>query len=194
MIKALILACSHRRQSNSARIGAHIADSLSSKGVAAGLFDHGETPLPLWTPALAESDGGSESLARLRALAEDADALVCAVPEYSGMAAPAFKNFILMMSDQHLGHKPALLVGVSAGKGGAYPIAELRMSSYKNTRLLWIPENVIVRQADDFPDEGDEETSQRLEYALSLLIDYAKALADLRRSSLVANKPYPFGV
>ena len=126
-----------------------VARALRERACEADVFDHGKTPLPIWTPDLSTGDGDG-SINRVREQAGRADAFVCVIPEYSGMAAPAFKNIILMMSDEHMGHKPALLVGVSAGMGGAYPIAELRMSSYKNTRLLWIPENVIVRFADNF--------------------------------------------
>lgn len=176
-----------------------VARALRERACEADVFDHGKTPLPIWTPDLSTGDGDG-SINRVREQAGRADAFVCVIPEYSGMAAPAFKNIILMMSDEHMGHKPALLVGVSAGMGGAYPIAELRMSSYKNTRLLWIPENVIVRFADNFA-QGEkseknekDETVLRMHYALDLLVEYTRLLLPLRSSPVVGIKPYPFGV
>ena len=189
----LIFACSHRRESNSAKVASYAARALRERGCEAEVFDHGKTPLPVWTPELA-TGAGDGAVSGLREQASRADAFVCVVPEYSGMAAPAFKNIILMMSDVHMGHKPALLVGVSAGMGGAYPIAELRMSSYKNTRLLWIPENVLVRFADSFAQDEKDETVQRVNYALDLLVEYARLLQPLRSSPVVGAKPYPFGV
>jgi hypothetical protein len=40
-----------------------------------------------------------------------------------------------------------LIIAVSGGAGGgAYPVAELRMSSYKNSRICYLPEHLIVRQ------------------------------------------------
>ena len=73
------------------------------------------------------------------------DELVVMSPEWSGMVPAGLKNFFLLCGADHLAHKPGLIVGVSASLGGSYPIAELRTSSYKNTRLCYIPDHVIVR-------------------------------------------------
>jgi hypothetical protein len=89
-----------------------------------------------------------------------------------------------------LAHKPALIVTVSSADGGAYPVAELRMSSYKNNRICYIPEQVIVRnvesvlnenEADNNP-EADQYFRSRFEYALGVLKEYAEALRQVRRS------------
>ena len=66
------------------------------------------------------------------------------------MVPAKLKNFLLYCSKDELAHKPALLVSVSAGLGGSYPIAELRISSYKNNRLCYLPENVIIRNIETF--------------------------------------------
>ena len=42
--------------------------------------------------------------------------------------------------------RPCLALSLPAADGGAYVIAELRMSGYKNNRLCWLPENLIARQ------------------------------------------------
>ena len=47
-------------------------------------------------------------------------------------------------------HKPGLIVSISSGNGGAYPISELRSSSYKNSHILWIPENIIIRKSNPY--------------------------------------------
>ena len=63
------------------------------------------------------------------------------------MVPAALKNFFLLWAATgELSHKPALPCAVSAGEGGAYVISELRMSSYKNNRLCWLPEQLIARQ------------------------------------------------
>ena len=72
------------------------------------------------------------------------------VPEYGGMATPIAKNLFLLCDDGELFHKPGLIVSVSSGNGGAYPITELRSSSYKNTHIMWIPENIIIRNVEDY--------------------------------------------
>ena len=76
-----------------------------------------------------------------------ADALVVVSPEWGGMATPGVKNFLLNCTADEIGHKPALIVTVSASRGGSYPVAELRMSGYKNNRVAWLPEHVIVQHA-----------------------------------------------
>jgi hypothetical protein len=89
-----------------------------------------------------------------------------------------------------LAHKPALIVTVSSADGGAYPVAELRMSSYKNSRLCYIPEQVIVRNvesvlnsnADDNNASADEYFRARILYALKLLREYTLALSAVRAS------------
>ena len=40
------------------------------------------------------------------------------------------KNFFLHCNKGELSHKPALLVSISSGNGGSYPISELRSSNF----------------------------------------------------------------
>jgi hypothetical protein len=83
-----------------------------------------------------------------------------------------------------------LIVTVSSADGGAYPVAELRMSSYKNNRICYIPEHVIVRNvervlnddaAQNNPD-ADSYFRERIRYALGILVEYARALVQVRAS------------
>ena len=101
------------------------------------------------------------------------------------MATPAAKNIFLLCGNGEFSHKPGLIVSVSSGNGGAYPIAELRSSSYKNTHIMWIPENIIIRNVEEFnpgshgkniPDWLDN----RIDYVLNLLLAYASNMKPLR--------------
>ena len=98
------------------------------------------------------------------------------------------KNFFIYASKAELAHKPGLLVGVSSGIGGAYPISELRASSYKNCRLCYIPEHLIVRHAEQVLNDGaasnedDQRLRPRIDYALDILNKYAQALQPVRAS------------
>ena len=73
---------------------------------------------------------------------------VLVVPEYGGMASPNSKNLFLLANNGEFFHKPGLIVSISSGLGGAYPISELRSSSYKNSHIMWIPENIIIRNVE----------------------------------------------
>ena len=95
--------------------------------------------------------------------------------------------FLLWAATGELSHKPALACAVSASDGGAYVIAELRMSSYKNNRLCWIPEHLITRHVKTLGNEDDalndastHEAFEKALYALQLLVAYADALGPVR--------------
>ena len=93
-----------------------------------------------------------------------------------------------MWGKGELAHKPALLVGVSSGEGGASPIAELRMSSYKNNRICYLPEQLIIRNVESvFNEDAAENDAKsqnylagRLDYCLKLLLSYSKAFKQIR--------------
>jgi NAD(P)H-dependent FMN reductase len=128
------------------------------------------------------------------------DAFIIIAPEYGGMVPPALKNLFLLTSNQELAHKPALIVAISAGRSGTYPVAELRMSSYKNTRICYLPDHMILREveklfvADEPADKFEADTRARLEYFLKVLAEYSKALANVRSSGVIDCKTFPNGL
>ena len=132
---------------------------------------------PLW----------QQRLAPLSASLAASDGFVVISPEWHGMVPSGLKNFFLMWGQGELAHKPALIVAVSAGDGGAYPVAELRMSSYKNNRICYIPEQVIVRHVERVLNEegendprSDPYLRERILFALRILHVYALALRQVR--------------
>tara|TARA_B100000927_G_C16236831_1_gene377745 strand:+ start:114 stop:590 length:477 start_codon:yes stop_codon:yes gene_type:complete len=158
--------------------------------------------LPLWDE---EIGSDAPQWSDLKALAEKidaADAFIMVAPEWHGMVPAALKNFFLVCGGASFAHKPALPVGVSAGPGGTYPINELRTSSYKNNRLCYLPEHLIVRNCtvvmnDDKAqnDEGEHSyISERSLYCMNQLIAYADALAQVRASGAADLTPYPNGM
>ena len=103
------------------------------------------------------------------------------------MAPAALKNFFLFCNKEEVGHKPALLISVSAGLGGSYPIVELRSSSYKNNRICYLPEHLIIRHANDYfntevaQSEMDQILRTRMEQAIELLILYGRSFCEIRQ-------------
>jgi hypothetical protein len=88
-------------------------------------------------------------------------------------------------------------VSVSSGNGGAYPITELRSSSYKNTHIMWIPENIIIRNVEEFNpgNHGDnipKWLDNRIDYVLKLLLVYASNMKPLRE--LINRKDFGNGM
>jgi NAD(P)H-dependent FMN reductase len=204
-MKVGIIIGSHKVQSQSAkvgdfvrrRIGAFIAES------DVYLLDLGKTPLPLWDESKWQA-GGSVKEAFLSVSKElsGCDAFVVISPEWSGMVPAALKNFFLLCDAGELAHKPALIIAVSSGMGGAYPVAELRLSSYKNTFINYIPDHIVIRSVEQLlngesanPDiSGDQYVRDRLDYSIRMLNEYAKALMAVRSSGVIDRKKYPFGM
>ncbi len=194
---------SHRHNSQSLRVTKYLAAQLPKidSEIATDLIDLTGNPLPLW------DDGFWKAGSDLQKLWEpygqrltNADALVVVSPEWHGMVPSGLKNFFLYCSAKEVGHKPAMIVGVSASTGGAYPVDELRISSYKNARICYIPDHLIVREvesvfvSDVAANKSDEYMRERAYYTLRILVEYAKAMKSVRDSGVTFDKRFPFGM
>lgn len=201
-----IIVGSMQNDSNSGKVGRYAAQQLEQQGHSSYTLDLGEQPLPMWDNSIWQGDEDWKAILKpISAELEDCDGFVVISPEYNGMVPSALKNFFLCFGKEVLGHKPGYIISVSASIGGTYPIAELRMSSYKNCRLCYIPEHTIVRNAGDIlngssendpnnnPDSDPFYRSQ-IGYCLSLLVEYSKALEQVRQSGVIDYKTYSNGM
>ncbi|MBM7061755.1 NAD(P)H-dependent oxidoreductase [Pseudomonas sp. UL073] len=198
MLNFAIVAGSSRAASQSGKIARFLRQRLIELGHTrdelSQVIDLGQNPLPLWP---AEHSGPWSQYAEVL---QAADAVIIIAPEWHGMASPAVKNFFIYASKAELAHKPALLVGVSSGVGGAYPISELRASGYKNCRLCYIPEHLIVRHAEkvlndaEASSEDDSRLRARIDYDLEILVKYGQALKPVRESIDMANPAFANGM
>ena len=199
----VLVSGSHRENSQSSRIAHYFSARMKAveEGVSTDIIDLKGNPLPLWDERAWQPD--SELQRQWQPYAErlrKADGFVIVSPEWSGMVPAGLKNFFLYASAREIGHKPGLIVTVSSSRGGSYPVEELRTSSYKNTRICYIPEHVIVRDAEKMfvgeqPDGDDDAYLRgRSDFALRCLAAYAKALKVPRESGVLYDKNYPFGM
>jgi NAD(P)H-dependent FMN reductase len=204
-MKFAIISGSHRQPSQSAKVATLIKQRVGElfAGSQAEIIDLGGNPYPLWDQGIWEGDPDwTERLAEPRRILGESDGVVGVSPEWHGQVPAGLKNFFLLFGTRELGHKPAMIVTVSASEGGSYPVAELRMSSYKNNRLCYIPEHVIVKQVEtvlnDDPSQNDGERDGyvrgRIDWTLGILNEYAKALKSVRESGLTSSPDYPFGM
>jgi len=204
-MKITIISGSHRNPSQSEKVARHIERTLQAEhpGVETWLFTLADNPLPLWDQTLWEDN--PEWIARLAPLREQlatSDGFVIVTPEWHGQVPAGLKNFFLLFNRFELGHKPALIVAVSSADGGAYPVAELRMSSYKNNRICYIPEQVIVRNvvkvlnADPADNDAgaDAYFRERISWALGVLTGYAEALKPMREKVQVHHEKFGNGM
>ncbi len=204
-MKITIISGSHRLHSQSRKVADHIRRTLLEEQLAdqAETFSLEGNPLPFWDEGVWNADPGwEERLAPLRALLRESDGFVIVSPEWHGQVPSGLKNLFLLVGKQEVGHKPALIVTVSSADGGAYPVAELRMSSYKNNRILYIPEQVIVRHVEKVlnPDPADNDPDadgyfrRRILWSLKVLRAYAEALGPVRESGVVWSDEFGFGM
>jgi NAD(P)H-dependent FMN reductase len=200
-MKFVVISGSHRDGAESDRVAQYVASLCVGRNISSEVVSLSHNPLPLWDEGVWKGDEKWKAAwGPIASTLRSADAFVVVSPEWAGMVPPGLKNFFLLCSPQEVGHKPALIVSVSSGVGGSYPVAELRMSSYKNNRLVYIPEHVIVRDVnamlhgDTEASKHDGDTRKRLAYGVDLLLVYAKALAGVRESGVINHKDFPYGL
>ncbi len=199
-----IISGSHRRQSNSNKVAEYIAHrfQILFPGSEADLIKLSDEQLPLWNEDMYQPQS---SLARQWMLIAQrlrgAEAIVVVTPEWGGMVPPALKNFFLCCSAGDVSNKPALIVSVSSGQGGSYPVAELRSSAYKNNQICFIPEHIVMRHADQLLNQSglpesdyDRYIRDRLDHGLRILERYGEALKLVRQSGVADLVQYPYGM
>lgn len=198
----VLISGSHRQNSQSLRVTKYLAGRLEKLGAAStDIIELTGNPLPLWDESMWQAGSALQKqwgpyAKRLQA----ADGFVVVSPEWSGMVPAGLKNFFIYCSPNEIGHKPAMIATVSAARGGAYPVQELRMSSYKNTMLCYIPQHLIVREvAKMFEGEApsgkdDEYMRGRADFTLKLLVEYTKAFKPMRESGAVFDAKYANGM
>lgn len=204
-MKITIISGSHRNPSQSMKVAQHIQQTLVDADYCseAEIFSLAGNPLPLWDEGVWEGDETWQAILQpMRSRFAESDAFVVVSPEWHGQVSAGLKNLFLLASKHEVGHKPALIVTVSSGDGGAYPVAELRMSSYKNNRICYIPEQVIVRNvgqvlnpdpADNTPD-ADSYFRERIDWSLRILASYASALNEVRNSGITLHEKFGNGM
>jgi len=203
-MKITIISGSHRENSQSGKVARHIQRTLEN-GICeeTWLLDLAGNPLPLWDQGVWDGDAKwTELLTPLRQQLASSDAFVVVSPEWHGQVPAGLKNFFLLCSKNEVGHKPALIVTVSSADGGAYPVAELRMSSYKNNRICYIPDHVIVRHVEkvlnDNPQDNDAGADayfrERIEWSLNILKQYAIGLRQVRDSGATRTEKFNNGM
>ena len=187
-MKISIISASHRVNSQSAKISGFLQDNLFKMDAKLDTYilDLADSALPLWSPEKKDGKGiWGDTWNLISSNLNNSDGFILVVPEYGGMATPVAKNIFLLSGNGEFAHKPGLIVSISSGNGGAYPIAELRSSSYKNTHIMWIPENIIIRNVEEFnPGNHGKNIPEwidiRIDYVLKLFLTYALNMKPIR--------------
>jgi len=163
-------------------------------GTTARVIDLNEDRLPLYDDS--ETGDWQAVWQPISAKLESADGFVFVSPEWDGMFSVGLHN-MFHYSGQLLAHKPVMLVSVSSGIGGVYPLAQLRMAGPKNRHYVVTPENLRISDVGNVLVDGQivqEGVRERANYSLRVLIEYAKALAVVRSSGVIDFVKFKNGV
>ena len=188
-MKISIISTSHRKNSQSKRISNIFKNFIleiynSTECFNLDMFD---SNIPVWTSEKKENvNFWEKEFKKISLELNSSNGFIFIVPEYGGMATPNAKNFFLVFNNGELFHKPGLIVSISSGNGGAYPISELRASSYKNSHIMWIPENIIIRNVEQFSPGKHGELippwiDNRIKYSCDLLLKYSEYLKPIQK-------------
>lgn len=202
-----IISGSHRPGGETHHIGAWFATELQQAGHSSYTLNLAEANLPLWDEGMwgmgETAPMWQAKWGPISAELQRADAFIILAPEYGGMVPATLKNFFLLVGGKECGHKPALICAItSSGTNGAYPISELRASSYKNCKIAYLPEHLIFRHAGEIlksdvkPEfqSNDAYMQERARWCLQLLAGYATGLNAVRASGIGHHEKFPFGM
>jgi NAD(P)H-dependent FMN reductase len=201
----VLISGSHRQTARTHKVALFVEAAVKKlfADTTTDIIDLRGNPIPLWDDDFWQKDGQGERQIMWKPYAErlkKADALVVCSPEWNGQVPSGLKNFFFYTHAREVGHKPALIVTVSSTRGGSYPIIELRTSGYKNPRILYIPEHVIVQNAEtmlnaESSGKDDDYIRGRIDYALKILKTYSDAMGSARASgNLDFDKNYSNGM
>lgn len=196
IVNICIISGSTREKSASFNVSTYIKQQLDQlfEDNQNTIFDLSTANLPMWEEGIE-----LKSLSEYKSQLQTADAFVFVIPEWNGMVPPAVKNLFFLFSGVFR-HKPAYLVCVSSGVGGRYPLAEMRMSAYKNSFINYIPVNTIIDRVNTvISPEGNyisekEFVSKRVDEGIRLLQVYAQAFVQIRESEIAQEKRFMSGV
>lgn len=192
----VVISGSMRKESQSLKVSKWLAEHAKSLDAQSDVLDLHEVRLPLFD----DGETPAPEAENIRAMLENTDAVVFVSPEWNGMMSHGIMNLQHYIEKQ-LAHKPVMLVGVSSGRNGHYPLAQMRQIGYKNNQYVISPEALLVQGVNDTLNDHDMNeqspdysVKKRADYALKILIEYAKALAHVRASGVVDHDSFNNGV
>lgn len=119
MKKIIAFSGSNSSKSINQKLVIYVSGLISSHEVS--VIDLRNFVMPLYSIDIEESEGIPESVFRLKALFDEHDGFIIALPEHNTSLTAVFKNTIDWVSRIHMSffaHKPIALLSTSPGPGG----------------------------------------------------------------------------
>jgi len=196
-----VISGSSRINSQSSKIAHYVVEQLKAEfEQETALLDLGHSKLPDFDDSLfVKKEEWNAQWTQISKQLLSSNAFVIISPEWDGMAPACLKNLFHLSRNGEFFHKPALLISISAGINGAYPIMELRSSSYKNSRICYLPDHMIIRKVGETfnqaqaVDEHDHYYRDYLTYLLKMLLTYKEAFTLIHEAKIFNREKYPNG-
>jgi len=198
-MKITIVNGSQRKTSESERVSIFIKSKLNLLTMGeldTYILNLADEELEYWSEDNKDNTTWNKISQELR----DSDGFIFVVPEWHGMVPPKMKNLFMFAGNPEFAHKPCLLVSISSTMNGVYPIVELRAASSKNNHLVYIPNHLIIRDVNNQFNRNtnnDMKVSKievRLEYSLTVLMEYCLALLTVRESPICSPQRFIYGM
>lgn len=197
-MKIIVVSANTRADSQSLKVANVLLGKLNKvRGVKASLIDLYARPLPMY------DDTKQPEWEKMKKEFAECDGMVWVFPEWGGTAGPGIMNLVTYLGtgERPVAHKPVLLASVSDGTGGAYPLAQIKGFGSKNGHEVFVPEQLRFREVKGIfnsnqPEPGnksDASMHERSQYALEVLVEYAKTLGKMRTESKLDFHQYPSG-
>ena len=198
----IISGSTRQKKPQSAKVAKFVQNLELQAGHSTYLLDLSVTPIKYWDETFWSDYANFDANWSVASHElHSCDALIIVAPEWNGMLPPALSNIFHLATKGELANKPALIISVSAAINGVYPIAQLRLNSYKNTFINYLPEHVIIRNVNSVLNdlevvetEEDKNIRERLSYSLKILAVYAEGFVSIRNSEIIKNNPFPYGM
>jgi len=198
-MKVAIVSASTRKNSQSRNVAEYLKGLFKSENVDTSIIDLSESVLPLYDDT--ESGEWQRVWVPIEEQLTAAGAFVFVSPEWDGMFSAGLHNLFNYVASgsktSSMAHKPVMLVGVSSGMGGAYPLAQMREVGPKNTHYVVSPENLRFAKVKETLVDGEvviDGLRERAEYSVRVLIEYAKALKRVRDSGVIDMEKFGSGM
>ena len=193
-MKITIISCSTRDNSQSKKVANYLSFCLTKFNIDNAILDLNDKKLPLYN---ATENGPWELIWKeISHLLSQSDGFIFISAEWDGMFSAGLHN-MLHYTDKELADKPVLLVGVSSGRGGQYPLQQMRIMGYKNKRFVVIPESLYYDHIQQSLIDNafvNNQIIERTDYALKVLIEYAKSLKLVRDSGVINYEKFSNGL
>lgn len=190
---------SARPNSESIRVAAWLERQLQQEGDETVVIDLSEAYVPENTDALYDKESEeTHAFHPTKHYLNWCDAFIVVSPEWNGMTPGKLIAFMQAVG-RSFAHKPGLIVTTSKTRGGAYPASILRGFTTKNSHILWIPEQLIIRTNKDMlkdepVSEDDVYIQKRAHYVLGVLRHYTETLAPGREKLFQSLTDFPNGM